>query len=65
MAINIPYMAIPSALLIDSGRSIPAAAPTSVPRAQPIYGIVISPYIYFAPIDTDETNGKDGIDGQP
>ena len=20
---------------------------------------------YFAPIDTDETNGKDGIDGQP
>ena len=49
IAINMPYMAMPRALLIEPGSSIPAPAPRRVPRAQPMYGIVSSPNIYRCP----------------
>ena len=42
-------MAMPRALRKNSGSSVPATAPSSVPAVQPKYGVRISPNRYFRP----------------
>ena len=43
MAINIAYRAMPKALVICTGKALPASAPKIVPNDQPTYGKITNP----------------------
>ena len=43
IAINIPYIANPKAIITDSGKIPPSIAPTKVPNAHPKYGRTPNP----------------------
>ena len=44
IAMNIPYSAIPSALISLCGRISPAAAPVTVPETHPKTEMIVAPY---------------------